>query len=85
MSYLYGGFYVPRNHDEGIREVEAYRCQSWHSEQTRDSHDHLVRLMAVHLHEDHKLGVRAIAKRLGMKMVQVKKLLASHPSGPEDD
>ena len=86
MSYPYGGYYVPRNYDEGTREVEAYNrsCSGDGEERAVRRHEYLVRLMAIHWHEDHKIGVRAIAKRLGIGMKQAKQLLASHSSEPED-
>jgi hypothetical protein len=85
MSYPYGG-YVTRGYDEGTREVDAYNrsyCGS-NEERAVRRYDNLVRLMAIHWHEEHKVGVRAIAKRLGIRMTEVKKLLASHSSEPED-
>ena len=53
-------------------EPAAYSLLSYEEE----ANDYALALMMVHLHVEHKMGVRDIAKRFGVKMIDVKKALA---------
>ena len=41
-----------------------------------EANNYALALMMVHLHIEHKMGVRDIAKRFDVKMVDVKKVIA---------
>lgn len=41
----------------------------------RDANNYAVALMITHLHLEHKMGIRDIAKRMGVKMIEVKKII----------
>ena len=47
-------------------------------EASRDAKRYAEDLMIIHLHLEHKMGVRELAKRFNRKMVEVKNII--HPS-----
>ena len=45
------------------------------NEASRNAKKYAQDLMIIHLHLEHKMGIRELAKRFGRKMVEVKTLL----------
>ena len=52
-----------------------HRTASAGNEANRNSKKYAEDLMIIHLHLEHKMGIRELAKRFGRKMVEVKTLL----------
>jgi hypothetical protein len=49
----------------------------------KEANNYALSLMMVHLHIEHKMGIRDIAKRLGVKMIEVKKVICPEKVAPE--
>lgn len=49
------------------------------------SNNYAEDLMIHHLHLDHKMGMRDLAKRFGRKVIEIKKVLYPHLVAPEPD
>lgn len=48
------------------------------NEANRNAKKYAEDLMIIHLHLEHKMGIRELAKRFGRKMVEIKNVI--HPS-----
>lgn len=50
-----------------------------------NANNYAFALMITHLHLEHKMGIRDIAKRMGVKIIEVKKIICPEKVAPEPD